>query len=78
MRTVVENGPDAVRWLIEQGVAFTRENDQQNYHLTQKGGIVIGDSSHRRRYRKEVTGTLVEQVIARTTLIFSNNIVRST
>ena len=65
VRFVVENGPDAVRWLIEQGVAFTRENDQQNYHLTQEGG-----HSHRRILHtadatgKEVTGTLVEQVIA--------------
>ena len=65
VRTVVENGPDAVRWLIEQGVAFTRENDQKNYHLTQEGG-----HSHRRILHtadatgKEVTGTLVEQVIA--------------
>ena len=65
VRFVVENGPKAVRWLIEQGVAFTRENDQQNYHLTQEGG-----HSHRRILHtadatgKEVTGTLVEQVIA--------------
>jgi len=65
VRFVVENGPDAVRWLIEQGVAFTRENDQQNYHLTQEGG-----HSHRRILHtadatgKEVTGTLVEQVVA--------------
>ena len=65
VRFVVENGPNAVRWLIEQGVAFTRENDQQNYHLTQEGG-----HSHRRILHtadatgKEVTGTLVEQVIA--------------
>ena len=65
VRFVVENGPNAVRWLIEQGVAFTRENDQQNYHLSQEGG-----HSHRRILHtadatgKEVTGTLVEQVIA--------------
>ena len=65
VRFVVENGPDAVRWLIEQGVAFTRQNDQQNYHLTQEGG-----HSHRRILHtadatgKEVTGTLVEQVVA--------------
>lgn len=65
VRFVVENGPNAVRWLIEQGVAFTRENDQQNYHLTQEGG-----HSHRRILHtadatgKEVTGTLVEQVVA--------------
>jgi L-aspartate oxidase len=62
---VVENGPRAVKWLIDQGVHFTRENDQQSYHLTQEGG-----HSHRRILHtadatgKEVTGTLVDQVIA--------------
>ncbi|MFM1603331.1 MAG: L-aspartate oxidase [Porticoccaceae bacterium] len=62
---VVENGPSAVKWLIDQGVHFTRENDQQSYHLTQEGG-----HSHRRILHtadatgKEVTGTLVDQVVA--------------
>ena len=62
---VVENGPSAVKWLIHQGVHFTRENDQQSYHLTQEGG-----HSHRRILHtadatgKEVTGTLVDQVVA--------------
>ena len=65
VRFVVENGPDAVSWLIEQGVTFTRESNQQNYHLTQEGG-----HSHRRILHtadatgKEVTGTLVDQAIA--------------
>jgi len=65
VRFVVENGPEAVNWLIEQGVTFTRENNQESYHLTQEGG-----HSHRRILHtadatgKEVTGTLVEQVIA--------------
>jgi L-aspartate oxidase len=65
VRFVVENGPEAVSWLIEQGVTFTRENNQQNYHLTQEGG-----HSHRRILHtadatgKEVTGTLVDQAIA--------------
>jgi L-aspartate oxidase len=65
VRLVVENGPSAVRWLIEQGVAFTQDDDRQSYHLTQEGG-----HSHRRILHtndatgKEVTGTLVDQVIA--------------
>ncbi|MGB0669253.1 MAG: FAD-dependent oxidoreductase, partial [Porticoccaceae bacterium] len=65
VRFVVENGPDAVKWLINQGVAFTRDSDQQHYHLTQEGG-----HSHRRILHtadatgKEVTSTLVDQVIA--------------
>ena len=65
VRFVVENGPGAVKWLIDQGVQFTRENNQQGYHLTPEGG-----HSHRRILHtadatgKEVTGTLVDQVIA--------------
>lgn len=62
---VVENGPTAIQWLISQGVHFTRDTDQQQYHLTQEGG-----HSHRRILHsadatgKAVTGTLVDQVIA--------------
>ena len=65
VRFVVENGPDAVNWLINQGVDFTRDSDQQHYHLTREGG-----HSHRRILHtadatgKEVTSTLVDQVIA--------------
>lgn len=63
VRFVVENGPDAVNWLIDQGVDFTKNSDQKDYHLTQEGG-----HSHRRILHtadatgKEVTGTLVDQV----------------
>lgn len=69
VRFVVENGPSAVKWLIDQGVHFTKENNQQSYHLTQEGG-----HSHRRILHtadatgKEVTGTLVAQVIAATNI----------
>ena len=35
VRYVVENGPSAVKWLIEQGVDFTLDSDQIHYHLTQ-------------------------------------------
>jgi L-aspartate oxidase len=66
VRYVVENGPSAVKWLIEQGVDFTLDSDQVHYHLTQEGG-----HSHRRILHsadatgKAVTTTLVDQVIAR-------------
>jgi L-aspartate oxidase len=65
VRLVVENGPNAVNWLIQQGVDFTRDSDQEHYHLTQEGG-----HSHRRILHtadatgREVTSTLVDQVIA--------------
>ena len=65
VRLVVENGPQAVNWLINQGVQFTRSSDEEKYHLTQEGG-----HSHRRILHtgdatgKEVTSTLVDQVIA--------------
>lgn len=62
---VVENGPNAVNWLIDQGVDFTLDADQIHYHLTQEGG-----HSHRRILHsadatgKAVTSTLVDLVIA--------------
>ena len=62
VRFVVENGPDAVRWLIEQGVEFTRQQTGGDYHLTQEGG-----HSHRRILHTadatgiEITGTLIER-----------------
>ncbi|MCS5587732.1 MAG: L-aspartate oxidase [Porticoccaceae bacterium] len=65
VRYVVENGPTAVNWLIDQGVDFTLDSDRAHYHLTQEGG-----HSHRRILHsadatgKAVTGTLVDQVIA--------------
>jgi len=59
VRFTVANGPSAIRWLIEQGVKFTRDNDSK-YHLTKEGG-----HSHRRILHsadatgKEVSNTLV-------------------
>jgi len=64
VRFVVENGPSAIQWLIENGVDFTREEGATNYHLTKEGG-----HSHRRILHtadatgKEVTGTLVDQAL---------------
>ncbi|MBA4142428.1 MAG: L-aspartate oxidase [Nitrosospira sp.] len=38
-RYVVEKGPQAIQWLIRQGVPFTRDLDNRTgYHLTREGG----------------------------------------
>ncbi|MDQ8037591.1 MAG: L-aspartate oxidase [Pedobacter sp.] len=58
----VENGPEAIRWLIDQGVSFTLNEDEQP-HLTREGG-----HSHRRIiHAADATGraistTLVQRV----------------
>lgn len=39
----VNGGPDAIRWLMAQGVAFTLEDNSDQPHLTREGG-----HSHRR------------------------------
>jgi L-aspartate oxidase len=65
-RFVVENGREAIEWLISRGVPFTRdENGALGYHLTREGG-----HSHRRIVHvADATGsaiqaTLTEQVRA--------------
>lgn len=66
VRQVVERGPDAIRWLLDQGVHFTRDEDaktESEYHLTREGG-----HTHRRVIHaadatgKEVQDTLAERV----------------
>jgi len=66
VRQVVEKGPDAIRWLLDQGVSFTRDEDanaEGEYHLTREGG-----HTHRRVIHaadatgKEVQDTLAERV----------------
>ncbi len=68
VRYVVEEGPSAVGWLVEQGVAFDRERTAdgiERFHLTKEGG-----HSHRRiLHAADATGsavesTLVERVLA--------------
>ncbi|MCH2556862.1 MAG: L-aspartate oxidase [Alcanivorax sp.] len=73
VRYTVENGPAAIRWLIDQGVDFTRlagmERSEDNplpYHLTREGG-----HSHRRIiHAADATGvaissTLIQRVTER-------------
>ncbi len=79
VRFTVENGRNAVEWLIERGVKFTQEQDDKGewrYHLNLEGG-----HSHRRIIHSDdetgrsVSTTLVE--LARKTAnihIFENHI----
>ncbi len=61
----VENSADAIAWLIKQGVNFTRNTDNDDFHLTKEGG-----HSHRRIIHstdatgKEVHRTLIERLRA--------------
>lgn len=65
VRHIVENGRASIEWLIEQGVPFTEDNDQQRpyeFHLTREGG----HSSRRIIHAADATGqaisnTLLEQ-----------------
>ena len=56
-RFVIENGRRAIEWLIEQGVAFTRE--ESGYHLTREGG----HSARRVIHVADATGFAVQEVL---------------
>jgi L-aspartate oxidase len=84
VRFTVENSREAIEWLIEQGVSFSRENQTssdnstdkptENYHLTREGG-----HSHRRIIHsadatgKEVQTTLSDLIHAKPSIkLFEN------
>jgi L-aspartate oxidase len=60
---VVRHGPEAVRWLIDRGVPFSRETHPKGelaYHLTREGG-----HSHRRiLHAADATGRAMETTLA--------------
>lgn len=59
VRFTVENSKDAIQWLIDQGVSFTRTENDEDYHLTQEGG-----HSHRRIIHSEdATGKAVHKTL---------------
>jgi L-aspartate oxidase len=60
VRFVVERGRRAVEWLVDQGVPFTREDDNQaELHLTREGG-----HSHRRiAHAADATGRAVQNTL---------------
>jgi len=76
VRFTVERSKDAIQWLIAQGVNFTKENSNGDYHLTKEGG-----HSHRRIiHSADATGqavhsTLIEQVQQQTNIdIFEHHV----
>ncbi|MFM1891443.1 MAG: hypothetical protein RLZ44_520 [Pseudomonadota bacterium] len=61
VRLVVEHGPANIRWLLSEGVEFTREpaTGTAGYHLTREGG-----HSHRRViHAADATGRAVETTL---------------
>jgi L-aspartate oxidase len=59
-RLVAEHGRETVEWLINQGVPFTREEDDSGFHLTREGG-----HSHRRIiHAADATGHAVQETLA--------------
>lgn len=76
VRFTVENSKAAIQWLIDQGVNFTKENANGDYHLTKEGG-----HSHRRIiHSADATGqavhsTLIDQVHQQSNIdIFENHV----
>ncbi len=60
-RYVVERGSDAVSWLIDQGVPFSKEdNTSKDFHLTREGG----HSKRRIIHAADATGQAVQQTLA--------------
>ncbi len=62
VRHTIERGPEAIHWLIEQGVPFTRvdgDDPDRAYHLTREGG-----HSHRRViHADDRTGQAIENTL---------------
>ncbi|UJS23943.1 L-aspartate oxidase [Thiothrix winogradskyi] len=60
VRFTVENGASSIKWLLEAGVPFTREeNDENRLHLTREGG-----HSHRRiAHAADASGAAIEHTL---------------
>ncbi|MFO7580203.1 MAG: L-aspartate oxidase [Nitrosomonas halophila] len=59
-RYIVEHGPDAVRWLIAQGVDFTRDDrNETGYHLTREGGHSVRRIIH----SEDATGKVIQHTL---------------
>jgi L-aspartate oxidase len=59
-RMVATRAPEAIDWLINQGVEFTREADNSGYHLTREGG----HSQRRIIHVADATGQAVQKTLA--------------
>jgi len=64
VRMVVEKGPENIRWLLDEGVSFTRDQPPApTYHLTREGG-----HSHRRViHAADATGRELETTLEQRT-----------
>jgi L-aspartate oxidase len=63
VRFAIERAPEAIRWLIDLGVPFTRQTDthgQLDYHLTREGG----HSTRRVLHAADATGRAIEDTLA--------------
>ncbi|MCF6236278.1 MAG: L-aspartate oxidase [Gammaproteobacteria bacterium] len=61
VRFAVEQGPPSIQWLIDQGVAFTRDSpNNSRYHLTREGG----HSRRRVIHSADATGRALETTLA--------------
>ena len=68
-RFVVEKGAAAINWLIQHGVPFSRDNNnEKEYHLTREGG----HSQRRIIHAADATGLAVQEVIANKVLAHPN------
>ena len=68
-RMVTEHGREAVEWLIDLGVEFTREeNSESGYHLTREGG----HSYRRIIHAADATGHAVQKTLAQKVREHSN------
>ena len=59
VRFTVENSKAAIEWLIDQGVDFTRKNNNSGYHLTKEGG----HSCRRIIHHADATGQVVHRTL---------------
>ncbi len=63
VRHVVENGPQAIHWLLQSGVPFTRENNDieglDGLHLTREGG----HSNRRVAHAADASGKAIETTL---------------
>jgi len=71
-RYIVENGPQAVRWLISQGVDFTRDDrNETGYHLTREGGHSVRRIIH----SEDATGQVVQLTLGKQISLHPNIVV---
>ncbi|HQR02631.1 MAG: L-aspartate oxidase [Proteobacteria bacterium] len=59
-RFVVEHSREAIQWLIDQGVPFTRDDSAFGFHLTKEGG----HSQRRIIHAADATGAAVQQTLS--------------